>query len=91
MATRQMRVTHVTQMTRSLKRAAELSGGWTGLARALSHQGDPITKQAVHNWLTRGVPAERAVQIEQVTREAIPRHELRPDIFEGYVRQELGR
>jgi DNA-binding transcriptional regulator YdaS (Cro superfamily) len=91
MARQTMRVAHVTQMTRALKRAAELTGGWTALAEALSEDGHRISKQACHNWNYRGVPAERALQIEKVTRGVVPRHELRPDLFSGYVRQEVTR
>jgi len=82
-----MRVQHATQMTKALKRAADLSDGWTGLARALTAGGDPVSKQGVFAWQFRGIPAERAVQVEQVTRGVVPRHELRPDLFSGYVRQ----
>jgi len=85
---RQMRVAHSTQMIRALQRAAGLSdNGWTGLAAALSKQGGkPISKQAVHAWLYRGVPAERAVQIERVLDGAVLREELRPDLYEGMHR-----
>lgn len=81
-----MRVQDAARMTRSLRRAAELTDGWTGLAAALSRHA-PISKQAVHAWLQRGVPAERAIQIEAVTRGAVLREELRPDLYQGMVRR----
>lgn len=81
-----MKVKDVTQMTRALHRASLLCDGWTGLAKALTAGGDPVTKQGVFLWQHRGVPAERALQIEAVTKGAVPRHELRPDLFSGYSR-----
>ena len=82
-----MRVADVTRMTRALKRAAELAGGWTALATLLSQDGDRISKQAVHSWQYRGIPAERAVQIEHVLRGAVLREDLRGDLYEGMVRR----
>jgi len=86
MARQTMRVAHVTQMTRALQRAAELTGGWTALAEALSEDGHRISKQACHSWNYRGVPAERALQIEKVTRGVVLREHLRPDLYEGMTR-----
>ena len=40
-----------------------------------------VTPQAVHNWIVRGVPAERCLAIENATGGAITRYELRPDVF----------
>ena len=91
MARQMMRVTHVTQMTRALRRAAELAGGWTALAHQLSQEGPRVTKQGVHVWQQRGVPIERAMQIEQVLKGAITRDELRPDLYQGYRRVEEAR
>jgi len=87
MARHTMKVTHVTQMTRALRRAADLAGGWTGLAQVLSQDGNRISKQAIHSWLYRGVPAERAVEIERVLKGAILREDLRPDLYDGMVRR----
>lgn len=82
-----MKVVHVTTMHKALHRAAGHTGGWAALARALTANGDPISRQGVFSWQSRGIPAERALQIEKVTRGVVQRHELRPDIFEGYTRQ----
>ena len=38
-----------------------------------------VTPQAVHKWLSNGVPAERVLELERIT--GISRHELRPDIY----------
>lgn len=38
-----------------------------------------ISSPSVTNWRTRGVPVERCVQIEQATRGAVMRWDLRPD------------
>jgi len=81
-----MRVTDATRMTRALRRAADLAGGWTALADLLSQEGERISKQAVWAWGTRGVPAERALQIERVLRATVTRDELRPDLYQGYRR-----
>ena len=87
----QMTVAQAAQMAKALKRATTSAGGWTALARVLSHDGPRITKQGVWSWQTRGIPAERAVQIERVLKGAVTRDELRPDIFAGYVRAEESR
>ncbi|MGH7034399.1 MAG: YdaS family helix-turn-helix protein, partial [Stellaceae bacterium] len=41
-----------------------------------------ISKQAVEHWEI--VPAEKLVAVERAT--GVYRHQLRPDIFKGYVR-----
>ncbi len=38
-----------------------------------------ITRQAVQEWFTNQVPANRVIELEKITN--IPRHELRPDIY----------
>lgn len=59
----------------ALLRAAATFGGFAELGRQLG-----ITPQAVGNWHMRGrVPAERVLQIEQLT--GVSRHSLRPDIY----------
>lgn len=40
-----------------------------------------VTPMAVVQWFKRGVPAKRAVQIEEATKGEVTRHDLRPDIF----------
>ena len=49
-------------------------GSTYDLARACQ-----VVQSAVMHWLHRGCPAERAVQIEQVT--GVSRAKIRPDIF----------
>jgi len=88
---KQMKVADVAKMTRALRRSADLAGGWTALAALLSQGGPRITKQAVHVWQQRGVPVERALQIETALRGAVTRDELRPDLYSGYVRVEEAR
>lgn len=58
----------------ALDRAKKAAGGPGGLSRLL---GEIITPQAISQW--RRVPAERVLEVERVT--AVPRHELRPDIY----------
>lgn len=44
-----------------------------------------VTQGAVRKWIVNGrLPYARIKQIEELT--GIPRHELAPDLFEGYVR-----
>lgn len=81
---RRMTARQATKATKALYRAAELGGGWKGLAGLISsHSGKNITPQAVFRWSIIGVPAERAVQVEEVLDGAVLRQELRPDIFDG--------
>ncbi len=38
-----------------------------------------VQRAAVCKWQTRGIPAERVLDVERAT--GIPRHELRPDLY----------
>ena len=44
-----------------------------------------VSRQAVEKWEQNGVPADRALDIERVVGGAVKRHELRPELYEGYV------
>jgi DNA-binding transcriptional regulator YdaS (Cro superfamily) len=63
-----------------LKRAIQLLGGQSALARAC---GGKIRQQHIWNWLHRDgkVPAEHVLAIEQATGGRVNRHQLRPDIY----------
>lgn len=61
--------------TIALEEAKQAVGGASGLARALT---DEISPQAISQW--KRVPAERVAGVERAT--GVPRHRLRPDIFE---------
>ncbi len=70
---------------RSLRRAIRISGGQSGLARAikaLTHE-EKLVQSHVWHWLNKckQVPANRAVQIEQATKRRVRRNELRPDLW----------
>lgn len=66
----------------ALKRAAELAGGWKGLAQSISGaSAKGVTPQGCYKWSITGVPAERAVEIERLLDGAVLRQELRPDLF----------
>lgn len=52
-------------------------GGPKKLARALG-----CTPQAVCKWVATQIPAERAVQIENLTGGQVTCRDLRPDLFE---------
>lgn len=44
-----------------------------------------IKYQSIQNWRKRGyVPCGRAVEIEELTRGEVMRHELSPELFTGY-------
>lgn len=61
----------------ALARAIQIAGGQLPLARKIG-----ASQSSVWEWLNRsrrGVPAEWAGKIEEVT--GIGRHELRPDVF----------
>jgi len=73
----------------ALVKAVAFFGSPAGLADALTN-GQTRNTAIVNNWLTTGrtIPPERAAQIEQLTKGAITRSELRPDLF-GYLPYEL--
>ena len=64
-----------------LRRKCRLSQA--ALAQLLTEAGYPTTQSLVSLWETGGVtlPAERCAQIEIVTKGAIRRLDLRPEIF----------
>jgi len=68
------------QMLAALEEAIESAGGLTELSKSLP--GRP-SKQTIHQWRNRRVPAERAVDIEIALNGEVKRHELRPDLFKG--------
>lgn len=65
------------QKSYGLQRAVDLAGGKRKqLAEKLGCS--PMT---VTHWFNRGLPAERAKEIEEAFNGAITRQELRPDLF----------
>lgn len=72
------------RMVRALESAVALAGSWRELAARLSdYTGKPITPQGVFRWTQIGVPAERAVDLENLFEGQVLRQELRPDLFDG--------
>lgn len=67
-----------TPQQRALARAIETVGGQAALARIIN-----VSQPAIFKWLQhpRGAPAERTIDIERAT--GVPRHELRPDLWEN--------
>lgn len=65
----------------ALKRACEIAGNQTALARKLDR-----TKAAVSRWLAEQVPAEVCPEIERIT--GVPCEELRPDVNWGVLRSQ---
>lgn len=64
----------------ALKKAVELAGGQTSLARLC---GNIFTQKHVYNWLYRSnrVSAKHAIAIEKALKNQVTRYELRPDIY----------
>lgn len=60
-----------------LAQAATVVGGMPAIAKACG-----VTVQAVHKWMKLGrPPAERCIEIERLTKGAVTRYQLRPDVF----------
>lgn len=64
-----------------IKRAADVVGSQHALAVMLG-----VTKSAVSQWMTTGVPAKRCPMIERATSGAVTCEELRPDVDWAYLR-----
>lgn len=58
----------------AIEKAINAAGGLSKLADLLN-----VKPQVVHNWRSRGIPAERVLEVERVT--GIPRHKLRSDLY----------
>lgn len=64
----------------AIKRAIKAAGGPSALATRLG-----VKPQHVVNWRSRGVPAERVLDIEAATDGKVTRYELRPDLYPAEV------
>jgi DNA-binding transcriptional regulator YdaS (Cro superfamily) len=64
--------------TKAIKRACELAGGQTGLARRLK-----VSQGLVWQWVAGRLPvaAKRCLPIEDATGGKVTRYQLRPDVF----------
>jgi DNA-binding transcriptional regulator YdaS (Cro superfamily) len=62
-------------MLETVKHACEIVGGPERLAKILG-----CKRQALYQW--EQVPRGRAIEIEEATDGVIPRHVLRPDLFQ---------
>lgn len=67
-----------------LFRACQVAGGLTSLAKLLD-----VKPPTIYQWLnaSRPLPAERCVQIEEVTGGAVRCEELRPDVNWAVLRK----
>lgn len=61
----------------SIKAAIKRAGGVQSVASDLG-----VSVRAVYKWIDTKVPADRAIQLEQITEGAVTVRELRPDLFE---------
>jgi DNA-binding transcriptional regulator YdaS (Cro superfamily) len=61
-------------MLQIVKDACDLVGGAEALARRLG-----CTRQALSQW--EKVPRGRVLEIEEITKRKITRHQMRPDLF----------
>jgi DNA-binding transcriptional regulator YdaS (Cro superfamily) len=59
-----------------IDRAIDFFGSGAALARALD-----VVPMTVSQWKDRGIPVERAFQIEQATNGVVTAAELRPDVI----------
>jgi hypothetical protein len=67
------------ERAQGLRRAIEVAGSMRKLGQRIG-----VSHQAIVAWHDR-VPVNWMLKVEKIT--GIPRHELRPDLFEGYVRK----
>lgn len=63
-----------------LDKAIAVVGGQKNLANLLRCSSMTIT-----HWKSRGIPAERVVDIEEACGGEVTRQELRPDLYEGML------
>lgn len=63
----------------ALQRAIEEAGGPAALAKFISDNYEPITTQAICDWLR--CPPLRVLQVERATGGRTTRYELRPDLY----------
>ena len=68
-------------MTTALEKAIEAAGGARKLAAAIG-----VSAMTISHWKNRGIPAERAVQVEGAVGGKVTRYQLRPDLFGKAVR-----
>lgn len=61
-------------MTLAINEAVKKAGGRSAVAKALG-----VTPEAVRQWITRKIPAERAVDLERIS--GVHRSHLRPDLW----------
>lgn len=63
----------------AIKAAADFVGSQAALARALG-----VQRTTVNAWIMgrNRIPAEKAVQIEQITNKVVTKKDLRPDLFD---------
>ena len=63
-------------MVNNLEKAIDHFGTKAKLAKELG-----VSPMVVYQWSKRNVPAERASQIERISKGAVKASDLRPDIF----------
>jgi DNA-binding transcriptional regulator YdaS (Cro superfamily) len=60
-----------------IQKAIDLLGGVTPISEHCN-----VSVQAIYKWVKKNkVPANRCLQIEQLTKKKVNRYELRPDVF----------
>lgn len=69
-------ITTLDSYQKTLRKAAKLCKGPSGLARACG-----VTPQAVDKWLKGKIPIARCPAVESATHGKVTRYELRPDFF----------
>jgi len=73
-------------ITDAIKRACEIAGGQSSLARQLN-----IAPPTVNEWVKgdRRIPAERCPEIERITGKQVMCEQLRPDIAWSVLREQV--
>jgi DNA-binding transcriptional regulator YdaS (Cro superfamily) len=64
-----------------MKNAIQIAIDLVGLSAIAAAYEPPISPQAVHKWIEKGVPADRCRVIEEITNGSITRAMLRPELF----------
>ena len=64
----------------ALDRAIQTTGGAEAFAEAVG-----VSRRTVFNWKAVRIPADRVPDVERIT--GIPRHELRPDLWDAPAAQ----
>ncbi len=69
----------------AIKRACDIVGGQSALARMLATPDKKLSPQSVQYWCRKGLPADWVLKVEAATDGQVSRHELRPDLYPAEI------